>query len=889
MATIDDIIVWVSSLPAWQGDAVRRLLAMGDQPLNAQDYSEILALAKTDLKIAAPPDNLKPVLPVAGNFSGVPTTAVAVKLLSIDGVRNVNIIKDGASQPFAESGVTVVYGDNGAGKSGYSRILKLACQARDKDERILSNVFVKAPAGAPTAILKIKQDDKPKDVVWTQGVPADPVLTNITVFDGRCARVITDDRNQINYLPYGCDVFQKLAEIVQRVKADLETEITVITPIQDSAIVAGTASAKFLESLLETTKEEVIQAATDWTSQDELQLITQEELARTSDSTKATQEVARLDKVKGRINDAASVVIRLITTCTDLTNEAIQKALSEVNAAQLAHAVAVAERQTPETLPGVASTDQWEILYKAAKKYSEEIAYPGQSFPKTDDAVCVFCQQPLGEEAVARFARFKKFMEDATNTVLVAKRNALKLLREKIEVVTPLTAAPLDSICDDLGSLDVKVANDLRTYHTAIATRKSAALVLLREGEDPQRSALLPPWPVSVEGALRSVVKTLTQKAADITNAAKPEEYKKLIASITELKSRKALNARKVDIYAFVAKIRRNADLRRAADTLSTYEITRQGTVVIKKNLTPELIGAFKTELIALGANRLSISVKPCGDAGETTHEILLEGANTPGRVRISQILSEGEARVIAIAGFLAELQLAPHVNAIVLDDPVSSLDHIFTGKIAERLAREGLKRQVIIFTHNIAFLMELEDAGMALAKAGTPVSVTVHTLRRDGKSAGITTNGVPWHAMKVSRRAQYLEESVHKIKQYYQGDMVEYNKEAAYVYGLLREAWESCIEEDLFDKVVCRYRNSVQTLRLNGVAIEDPDIHCVDLHMSKASTWMTGHDKSKALHCDRPAPDELLADINALRAFSKQLIDRREQTKKQRNKQLEP
>jgi hypothetical protein len=37
-------------------------------------------------------------------------------------------------------------------------------------------------------------------------------LTNITVFDGRCARVITDDRNEISYLPYGADVFQKTAE-----------------------------------------------------------------------------------------------------------------------------------------------------------------------------------------------------------------------------------------------------------------------------------------------------------------------------------------------------------------------------------------------------------------------------------------------------------------------------------------------------------------------------------------------------------------------------------------------------------------------------------------------------------------------------------------------------
>ena len=109
MATIDDVITWATTLPAWLGDAVRRLLEAGEQPLSAQDYSEILALAKADLKLAPPPDNVKPVPPAAGNFSGAPATTVAVKLLSIENVRNVNIISSGQTQPFAESGITVVY------------------------------------------------------------------------------------------------------------------------------------------------------------------------------------------------------------------------------------------------------------------------------------------------------------------------------------------------------------------------------------------------------------------------------------------------------------------------------------------------------------------------------------------------------------------------------------------------------------------------------------------------------------------------------------------------------------------------------------------------------------------------------------------------------------
>ena len=69
-----------------------------------------------------------------------------------------------------------------------------------------------------------------------------------------------------------------------------------------------------------------------------------------------------------------------------------------------------------------------------------------------------------------------------------------------------------------------------------------------------------------------------------------------------------------------------NASLAEAAGTLRTQEITRQGTSVIRKNLTPELVNAFKSELNALGATRVPVSIKPSGDTGETAHEMLLEG-----------------------------------------------------------------------------------------------------------------------------------------------------------------------------------------------------------------------------------------------------------------------
>src|SRR5687768_18308264 len=55
--------------------------------------------------------------------------------------------------------------------------------------------------------------------------------------------------------------------------------------------------------------------------------------------------------------------------------------------------------------------------------------------------------------------------------------------------------------------------------------------------------------------------------------------------------------------------------------------------------------------------------------------------------------------------------------------------------------------------SHDIAFLMELQDAVEELGKAGTPVALSVQTLRKLGSNAGIGSAGFPWNAQKVRER----------------------------------------------------------------------------------------------------------------------------------------
>ena len=74
----------------------------------------------------------------------------------------------------------------------------------------------------------------------------------------------------------------------------------------------------------------------------------------------------------------------------------------------------------------------------------------------------------------------------------------------------------------------------------------------------------------------------------------------------------------------------------------------------------------------------------------------------------LSEILSEGEQKVIALADFLAEAAM-PQTNApVILDDPVNSLDYKRLQYVVDRIVQLSAERQVVVFTHNIWFTAEL-------------------------------------------------------------------------------------------------------------------------------------------------------------------------------------
>jgi len=126
--------------------------------------------------------------------------------------------------------MSVIYGGNGSGKSGYVRVMKQACRCRDQSERVYPNANDVASARKkPTARFKIENNGSNHKIDWQQDCVPDELLSSISVFDSRCARSYLTAEQDVAYLPYGLDIVENMArDVIPELDQRLSAEISAI-------------------------------------------------------------------------------------------------------------------------------------------------------------------------------------------------------------------------------------------------------------------------------------------------------------------------------------------------------------------------------------------------------------------------------------------------------------------------------------------------------------------------------------------------------------------------------------------------------------------------------------------------------------------------------------
>ncbi|MEK2655973.1 hypothetical protein AAAC07_10855 [Pseudomonas aeruginosa] len=129
MPLLDEIIGWAGGLRPWQQEALRRIFARAE--LTQDDIETILRMVREQEREDATTGGARPFTldDVPGAGSGA-----TVRLVGVSGLDQVNGFPSGRAFDLAPEGMTIFFGHNGAGKSGYARVFKNACNARHRVE-----------------------------------------------------------------------------------------------------------------------------------------------------------------------------------------------------------------------------------------------------------------------------------------------------------------------------------------------------------------------------------------------------------------------------------------------------------------------------------------------------------------------------------------------------------------------------------------------------------------------------------------------------------------------------------------------------------------------------------------------------------------------------------
>ena len=869
MTLLNNILKWTQHLPAWQRDAARRLLQR-EEGLSEDDCAELYALLKAEHGLPNP-DNLTPEPLAATHMPATIQSGQSVILKEIGKLTHVNRIAPDQKLGFSIAGMSVIYGDNGSGKSGYVRVMKQACRCRDQTERVYPNANDPASTHKiPTARFKIENNGNTHKIDWEQDCVPDELLSSISVFDSRCARSYLTAEQDVAYLPYGLDIVENMArDVIPELDRRLSEEINAIdtNTFVFNHLTGETKVGSLISKLSARTNPKTVEALAALSDEEEKRIdALGKALAEADPITKADELKRFVSRLKTLAENIKKVSLWVnadaVTKLKKLDDEVVAAELAETNAA-------LALQSGKELLPGTGEP-LWKALFEAAREYSTKAAYLGHEFPYTeDDALCPLCQSPL-DEAGERLKRFEQYIKDDVAKTASDKRSALAAIRKKIENAN-LKIALDKELSDEIGQCNGAIVQAVKDYQASIDAKRAWMLGALddHKWDDPPDLETIPC------NSIRKLAAQKLREARTFIKAADTEHKKKLEQEYAELIARQNLQKSKQAVLDLIERFKKVADLKKCKADLKTKPISDKSKEFASQAVTKELQDALDREFANLSVGHIKTKLKERNEKGKILHQLLLE---IPTNCNIDEILSEGEQRAIALGAFLAELSLADHSCGIIFDDPVSSLDHHRRQHVARRLVGEAKKRQVIVFTHDTSFLGQLRDE-----IDENKLDHKICFLEWKGQYAGNVCDGLPWGHSSYKGCIDDLEKRHSKLvkKPWPQYPNEEDAAEMLQAYNRMRAAIERVIQDVVFNGVVRRYRDWINIKSLKDVAgFDDSECDEINRLYQRCNDLVDAHDPSSAKNAPVPNVAELVKDIDDLKAVIKVILDRRKANK---------
>lgn len=847
MSAIKDIFEWSQSIPMWQQDALR-LLVLGKSP-------DVIEAANLCLEEAGGVyGNREPLALRFDQINVDDLTSLPVRICRVFNINGVGALRGDAEIAFHPEGLNCIYGENGSGKSSFVRLLRQFCRCSAPKEGLLGNVF-KEEEIKTSAVVEYLNGAEEKQYGW-DGSACNEELMRVSIFDGDCASVLVSKDKELAFTPFGLDLLPRLADLCDSVAARIDELI------KDSAVKKLIVPHGSRESGLARWYGELTGLVTD--------------VAVKENTTFGEDEKAELDRVtkvlaegdpETRIKELQARLTRILELKTRVNT--LSKSLSEKSVVELRrHYVALQDaekaadllaKEAFEMAPLSGGGGAWRALWEAARSFAEAIEM-GDEFPiggKLDK--CLLCQQDVPPEVAVRLSSFEAFVKASVES---QRKQAKDVLDGEVRDFKRLPVVQKDdkALWEEL---DSKFVETMKVFLESCGELKKSIEDAL-EGKFEWGSIVSKlESPIS---HIDSYISTINEDIALQKRIFDPEEKKSMLENKAELECKYFLSENKEYILKEVVSLRLIDLMSNSKKTSLSTSISKKSKDLVDRYLTSDVRDAFKSRVNSLFDGSLSVSFeKTKTQKGAVFFRVVLPDAKR--KAGVDQVLSEGEFRSVALAAFLAEIDMSPHGSSIIFDDPVSSLDHKRRALIADVLAREAARRQVLVFTHDIYFL------SMILAKAKEYAIPTgelhVHSFSR---AHGYVVPGVPMSAKSFDDRAKDIRTRVAEVEALVKSGDFESGVERANDLGvLMRRLCEFSVENILLGGVVRRYDKAIHVdiLKKRGLlTIEESDINMFMELLEYYSNYV--HEKTMADEVPHVDVDRVKKDLEEITQWKK-------------------
>lgn len=766
-------------------------------------------------------------------------------LEKVSDFKDVSAVTNGQVIEFSQQ-LTVMFGENGAGKSSYVRLLNNTFNSRGNKE-ILPNIYRDGEFHKPSCTFNFKNELSETK----RNFPEDKLEDEFqcfTVFDSQSVRAHLDDKNEYKFTPKGFEFFDLFTNGLEKIKALLQEDIS------------RKRKENVFKPLFKSKVKEIVDVLgfkTDIKAFEDEIIFSEDGKAKLENLEREKAKLLALE-IEKKLRDKEQLIERLRSFKEKI--ELLNLELSETKKEEIGFAILdlkkkkeVAKESGVEKFKKLpiqnVGSKSWKSFLSAANIFSSSFS---EHYPNGEDH-CLYCNQPLSEDAKKLIKAYGDFLMSMAED---EERNS-KTYLEKYEHA--------------LGVLSFDILDDDSFLRTWLKNEKGEDFLKNWDLHLDRLESIRNSWLNGIQNLseidsfkdtkfplleIAELIKSEVIELQGLIEKNPKEEIQNVSNKILYYQELKLLSSMKSSIIDYIRDVQWIGGAESKMSKLSTRSATIKQTELFKKYITEDYLRTFEEECKNLKAE-FGIKIHQAGRKGNTLRELKIEGHP------LKKVLSEGEQRAISLADFLTEIKVAKNNRGIFFDDPVNSLDHKRKKNIAVRLVEESKNRQVIVFTHDLVFLSYLKEASVQLA-----CDCKSHWIKKDKDNVGLVfLNNSPssesdYKSAKVARDFYSKAKNAEPQNQEYllkQG------------FGALRSNYEAFVIFDIFNSVVLRFQERVSIGRLDSVFVKPNIISSIINKTGELSRYIQGHLHSDEYVPEKPTPRLLLEEIECFESLKRE------------------